>query len=75
MKKDKNNLVEYHAKIVLDSSDLDKAIEKLEKLIELTKEANALGAKTSLENKNQRCLWKNLCCFHIPGMCFLRHAL
>ena len=50
MKKDKKNLVEYHEKIVLDSSDLDKAIEKLEKLIELTKEANALGAKTSLEN-------------------------
>lgn len=40
MKKDKNNLVEYHAKIVLDSSDLDKAIEKLEKLLEKIKELN-----------------------------------
>lgn len=46
----KNNPVEYHAKIVLDSSDVDKAIEKMEKLIELTKEANALGAKTSLDD-------------------------
>ena len=53
MKKDKNNLVEYHAKIVLDSSDLDKAIEKLEKLLEKIKELNnALKEAKTLISEN-----------------------
>lgn len=47
---EKNRPAEYYVKIALDSSNVDKAIEKMEKLIRLTKEANALGAKTSFED-------------------------
>ena len=52
MKKDKNNLVEYHAKIVLDSSDLDKAIEKSEKLLEKIKEAKTLISEIAPSSAN-----------------------